>query len=195
MSEAWKKKSREVILPNSNSNCNLPVDACGALRRRVGGHRPPRRRRGRSQDHRGHQFGVKWMHIKICVDSPSGVVARFPQQLWTASVAGVGIARTKLLARRVLGRNFTTREQTPPHSTTSPSSFQSSVTAWAVWKFRKKFEVLCADSKPILGLFAVGEVAGCVHGNNQLEEINFWIAWCSVVLLEWHVLSMSWATE
>ena len=49
-SEAWKKMTREVIPPNSNSNCNWPADACGALRRRVGGHRPPRRRRGRSGD-------------------------------------------------------------------------------------------------------------------------------------------------
>ena len=30
-SEAWKKIIREVIPPNSNSNCNWPADACGAL--------------------------------------------------------------------------------------------------------------------------------------------------------------------
>ena len=95
-SEAWKKITREVITPNSNSNCNWPADACGALRRRVGGHRPLRRRRRRSEDHRGDQFCVKWiarvMHIKIWADSPSRVGARFPQQFWTASVAGVGTA-------------------------------------------------------------------------------------------------------
>ena len=60
-SEARKKVTREVIPPNSNSNRNWPVDACGALRRRVGGHRPARRRRGRPQDHRGDQFGFKWI--------------------------------------------------------------------------------------------------------------------------------------
>ena len=67
-SKAWKKITREVIPLNSNSNYNWPADACGALRRRVGGHRPPRRRRGRSQDHCGDQFCVKWIAKAIHKD-------------------------------------------------------------------------------------------------------------------------------
>ena len=68
-----------------------PAGACGALRRRAGGHRPPRRRRGRPQDHCGDQFCLRWIaratYTKTWAASPPGVGAPMSQTM------GVGTAR------------------------------------------------------------------------------------------------------
>ena len=77
-----------------------------------------------------------------------------------------------LVERPEWARNSSTTSLTDPRWRLSLSTLQSlllwSTIAWVDWRLMRTPQLLPSLAKPIPGLYAAGEVAGGVHGNNRL---------------------------